>query len=99
VELISSYEASGETAASFCALRGINEKTFKWWKGKLRSHHARTPGPAPAGPRLLPVVVRSRGGAGGPEVRVRVGGAEIAFEAGLDAHYIARLAGALRATC
>jgi hypothetical protein len=58
-ELVSAWEASGQTARSFAGEQGVSEASLRWWKGELgrRNRHEpprRSPGP---GRNRAPVVL------------------------------------------
>jgi len=36
IKICASFEASGEAAAVFARRRGINQRTFSWWRSRLR---------------------------------------------------------------
>lgn len=66
LEVLSEFEASGETLARFCARRGLSAGTFGWWRWRLRDEGR---GPATRNEvRLVAVDVQP------PAVRVVGGG-------------------------
>ena len=77
----------------FCARRGINPKTFAWWRWRLREtgRSRRSNG----GVKLLPVDVIERDANEGCVV-VAMASLEVRFDVGADIDYVAALVGRLR---
>jgi hypothetical protein len=101
-ELLSEFEASGESMGRFCARRRLPIRTFEWWRWRLRRE--RREGGAREEVRLVAVDVR---GSSAPmevaerasPIRLCVGDLEIGIGVGTDVNYIAALIEALRSRC
>jgi hypothetical protein len=49
-ELVSAWEASGQSARSFAEQQGVSEGSLRWWKGELARRHRREPARRSPGP-------------------------------------------------
>ncbi len=49
-ELVSGWEASGESARAFADQRGVSEASLRWWKGELVRRNRREPARRSPGP-------------------------------------------------
>src|SRR5258708_23743690 len=49
-ELVSAWEASGESARSFADAQGVSEGSLRWWKSELARRNRREPARRSPGP-------------------------------------------------
>jgi hypothetical protein len=104
-ELVSAWEASGQTSREFALARGITESSLRWWKGEL-SRRARklaprrSPGPRgrePSRPVALARVVRE--GEAPPRsseaLELMLGDVRVAVAPGFDAELLREVVRAL----
>src|ERR1700689_4497290 len=106
-ELVSAWEASGESARSFADQHGVSEASLRWWKGELarrnrREPPRRSPGPGRSGAHVaLAKVVRegeeapSSTEAITPSVVITIGPARILVEQDFDAPLLRAIVRAL----
>ena len=93
--MLSELDASGEQTSRYCAARGINAKTLKWWRWRLRQKRSAK---RSTSVRLVTVDVAPQ--IAEPHfVAIIAGGAEMRVEVGTDVSYVGALVKALRATC
>lgn len=99
--LLAKFEASGDTAARFCAKRRIRPRTFGWWQWRLRDERHEHVVPEPERVRLIAVDLKRTVA---PEaamgvVRIALADFELRIETGTDVAYVAALVDALRSRC
>jgi hypothetical protein len=96
--LLDEHAASGQSLATFCRRRGIEARTFRWWRWKLARGRQ-----ASRAIRLLPVdVVESAGSADVGDVSaivIELAGVTMRIATGTSPEYVARLVAALRTAC
>lgn len=97
-ELVSAWEASGQTSSEFASTRGIAESSLRWWKTEL-SRRARklaarrSPEPRDRGraaPVALARVVREGEAPprGASTIELALGGVRVAVAPGFDAELL-----------
>jgi hypothetical protein len=94
--LVVAFERSGQSAAAFCASRGLTLSTFRWRYSQLRRGAASAA--KPDGMRLLAVEVAGARPTGAPVV-IAFSGIEVRAEVGADVGYVAALVAGLRSRC
>jgi hypothetical protein len=106
-ELVSAWEASGQSARSFAEQQGVAEASLRWWKGELARRHRqepprRSPGPGRnREPIALAKVIREGEQAPSsaktvtPAVVIAVGLARILVERDFDARLLRAIVHAL----
>jgi hypothetical protein len=97
--IIRAYQRSGESPEAFCAGRGLNVATFRWWLCTLR----RSTGSAVAmlavdvvAPTTPAKVVEEGADAAGMTIVIAVSDVEVRVPVGADARYVAGLVAELR---
>lgn len=104
-ELVSAWEASGQTSREFASARGITESSLRWWKGELSRRTRklaprRSPGPhgrERSRPVALARVVRE--GEAPPTsglLELMLGDVRVAVAPGFDAELLREIVRALR---
>jgi hypothetical protein len=104
-ELVSAWEASGQTAQAFAATQGIAESSLRWWKTELlrrarRRAPRRSPGPHGRGgtrPVTLARVVREDEVVPTATIEVQLAGARLSVGRGFDAELLREVVRALSA--
>jgi hypothetical protein len=106
-ELVSAWEASGQSSRSFAERQGVSEASLRWWKGELARRSRREPrrlSPGPGRRRAhvaLAKVVRegeeapSSTEAIAPAVVITIGPARILVAHGFDAPLLRAIVRAL----
>jgi hypothetical protein len=105
-ELVSAWEASGQSARSFAERQGVSEASLRWWKGELarrsrREPPRRSPGPGRRRAHVaLAKVVREgeeapSSAAITPAVVITIGPARILVEHDFDAPLLRAIVRAL----
>jgi hypothetical protein len=106
-ELVSAWEASGQSARSFADQRGVSEASLRWWKGELARRNRREPARRSPGPGrhrahvALAKVVREGKEAPSstvaipPSVVIAIGPARILVEHDFDARLLRAIVRAL----
>ena len=106
-ELVSAWEASGQTARSFAEQHGVSEASLRWWKGELARRNRREPSRRSPGPGrnrahvVLAKVVRegeevpSSTEPISPPVVIAIGPARILVEHDFDARLLRAIVHAL----
>src|SRR5580700_2362243 len=104
-ELVSAWEASGQTARSFAEQHGVSEASLRWWKGELarrnrREPPRRSPGPGRAHVALAKVVREGEEAPSStepvrPRVVIAIGPARILVEHDFDARLLRAIVHAL----
>jgi hypothetical protein len=93
-ERVAEVEA-GASPGDVAARHGVNERTLRWWRSRLRNGAAAAPRAAhAAGGRLVPLVFDSRGHA---EIEVVVGDCRATFPMETPIAYVKQLVAVLRA--
>jgi hypothetical protein len=104
-ELVSAWEASGQTSRDFASSRGITESSLRWWKTELSRRARKRAGRRSLGPRdrgetpsvALARVVRE-GDAPPPSsaaIELMVAGVRIAVAPGFDGELLRQVVRAL----
>ena len=107
-ELVSAWEASGQSARAYAEQRGVSESSLRWWKGELarrarREPARRSPGPGRHRDRavVLARVVRTGahesalGTASSSSVVLAVGQVQILVRREFDAQFLRAVVQAL----
>lgn len=100
LKVLAKFEASGGSAAVFCAKKQISPRTFAWWRWQLRGE--RREALARENVRLIAVdvaapIVESR--ATETSVRIALAGIDLHVTVGTDVGYVGALVGELRSRC
>jgi len=96
--IVGAFRKSDGDVERFCARRGINIATLRWWRSRLRDEvavEAKTAGDV----RLVPVEVVSAVPSAPVTVSLVVGDVQMVVEVGTDVGYVAALAAELRGRC
>jgi len=98
--LADEQDACGQSVATFCHRRGLEARTYQWWRWKLgrgRQGSRRTP------VRLVPVDVVERAGTADAsatgDIAIELGSMTVRIVAGTSPEYVAKLVAALRERC
>jgi transposase len=97
-ERVAEWRASGQTAAEYCAERGLSVGTLRWWSSRLKRKGR--PGRASSPTVRLAQVVRSPAAPparGAVVVELRDARARITIEAGVDPETLAVVLAAIDA--
>jgi hypothetical protein len=100
IEIVRTYEETGEPLRTFCARRRIRPDTLKWWRWRLRSSSRAMTKVPTSDVRLVPVdVIGLTAAARSSTIVIAVSEVEVRIEVGADAGYVGTLVAALRSRC
>jgi hypothetical protein len=106
-ELVSAWEAGGDSGRAFAEQHGVSEGSLRWWKGELARRSRREPArrsPGPGGNRALVTLAkvvregeeaRSSTEPVTPPVVIAIGSARILVEHDFDARLLRAIVHAL----
>jgi hypothetical protein len=92
--LVASFERTSQPAGRFCESRGINPRTFAWWRWQLRNAARQRHGDHAV--KLLPVHVAEGHDGQTGRVVLTVAGLELRFDTSVDLEYVVALVTRLR---
>jgi hypothetical protein len=92
--IVAAFEETNQPVAQFCGRRGIQPKTFAWWRWRLRDTGRRARR-SDGGVKLLPVDVVEHDAVVGCVV-VAMESLEVRFDVGADIEYVAALVARLQ---
>jgi len=97
--LVLAFDRTSQTAAVFCAARGVTLSTFRWWRSQLRKADEVVGGSVGEPVRLLAIDVAGPVRTPTGPVVIAFAGLEIRTEVGVDVGYVAALVAELRTRC